>query len=69
MSTHATDARSISPTYPYSVPELADMLNTGPRSVYGAIRSKRLRAATIDDRGDLRILGAWALEYLESLAK
>ena len=69
MQTSITDARSITATRPYSVPELAEMWATGPRSVYRAIKAGNLRAARINDRGDLRVLGSWALEYLESLAK
>ena len=69
-TTHTTtDAGSISATRPYSVQEIAKALNAGPRSVYQAIKEGKLRAARINDRGDLRVLGSWALDYLESIAK
>jgi hypothetical protein len=47
-----------------TVPGLAKALKCGPRSVYQAIRSGDLRAAPINDRGDLRIAKAWALDWV-----
>ena len=55
--------------HPYSVPGLARVMDSGTRNIYGAIRARKLKAAKINDRGDLRIMGSWALAYLESLAK
>src|SRR5262245_50291451 len=64
-----TDARSICATRAYTVPELADMWKAGERRLCREIKRGKLRAARFNDRGDWRVLGSWALEYLESLAK
>ena len=64
-----TDARSICATRAYSIPELAAAWETGRRPLYLAIRNGHLRAAQLNDRGDLRVLGAWALAYLEARAE
>jgi hypothetical protein len=64
---HASaDTRALTLTRAYSVGELAAALDTGRRPLYRAIRAGRLRAAQLNDRGDLRVLGAWALDYLEA---
>jgi hypothetical protein len=68
MTNTSTDARSISATKAYRIPELAQVLDSGVRGIYAAIRTGKLRAAKINDRGDLRVLGSWALEYLEEMA-
>lgn len=67
-ATPTDSARSLSEARAYSVPELAKVLHVGTRPIYRAIRDKRLRAAVLNDRGDLRVLGTWALAYLESCA-
>ena len=56
----------IDPEAVYSPRELARAMGTGPQSIYRPIRQGRLRAAILNDRGDLRVLGAWALEYLNA---
>lgn len=63
---HEPNARTLTANRTYSVGELATALRTGTRPLYRAIRTGRLRAAQINDRGDLRVLGAWALNYLEA---
>jgi hypothetical protein len=68
MQTSMKDARSISPMRAYKVAEIADCQQSGTAQVYADIKAGRLRAAKLNDRGDLRILGAWYIEYLESRA-
>lgn len=64
----ATRLNSIDPEGVYSPRELARVMGTGTQSVYRPIREGRLRAARLNARGDLRIIGAWALSYLETCA-
>ena len=51
-----------------SAAEVAEVLGIGPRAVYDAVAAKRLKAAPMNERGDLRVLGLWIVEFLESLA-
>jgi len=51
-----------------TVLEAADILNIGKRSVFRAIKRKELRAARINERGDLRIARAWLIDWLERRA-
>lgn len=46
----------------------ARLLNVGRRFLYRAIRDGKLRAAPINDRGDLRLKREWLAAYLERLA-
>lgn len=62
------DARSLSANRAYSVPELAEKWDVGARPLYREIREGRLKAAPLNGRGDLRVLGQWALDYLETRA-
>lgn len=64
--TKAQTDRQILAERAYSIGELAAALQTGRRPLYRAVRRGELRAASVNDRGDLRVLGAWALRYLES---
>jgi excisionase family DNA binding protein len=48
-----------------TVPEAAEQLRVGPRSVYRAIQGGDLRAARVNERGDLRIARAWLQEFCE----
>jgi excisionase family DNA binding protein len=52
----------------FTVPEIAATLRTGRRSVYQAIQSGELRAARVNERGDLRIARAWLLDWCERRA-
>jgi hypothetical protein len=52
----------------YAPREIAKAIKGGPRPVYRAIRTGELRAAKINQRGDLRSLGAWALDWMERRA-
>jgi hypothetical protein len=60
---HGIDAETF-----YTVPRLADALDSGTRPIYEAIRLGDLKATSINDRGDLRILGAWAIAWLDRRA-
>lgn len=60
---HTIDPRGV-----YSPQDLARITGTGLQSWYRPIRRGALKASRINDRGDLRVLGAWALDYLEQLA-
>jgi hypothetical protein len=53
----------------YSPKQLAKVLGVGPQSIFRPIQRGELRAAKLNDRGDLRILGAWAIAWLESKAE
>lgn len=64
----AVRLNSIDPDGVYSPRELARAMGTGTQSVYRPIREGKLRAAKLNDRGDLRVLGRWAIAYLESRA-
>ena len=41
----------------------------GPRPIYHAVKTGKLRAAAINARGDLRFRRSWLLAWLDSLAK
>lgn len=58
-------ADAIEPTAVYRPKEIAEKLDSGPGTVYTAIRKGDLPAAEINSRGDLRVLGRDALEWLE----
>jgi hypothetical protein len=60
----------LDPDTPYSIRQLARALGQGRGTapLYRAIRRGHLRAATLNDRGDLLVMGRWALDWLESLA-
>lgn len=67
-----SEARSIGAfvaDQPYTAREIARGMHCGLGQVHRAVRARQLRAAKLNARGDLRILGSWALEYLETLAK
>jgi excisionase family DNA binding protein len=51
-----------------TVPEAAATLRTGRRSVYRAIDRGELRAAKINERGDLRIARVWLMDWCERRA-
>jgi hypothetical protein len=58
-------ARSrIDPDAWYPMKTLIATLNTGPRTVYRAVQRGELRAARVNDRGDYRVLGQWAINWL-----
>lgn len=59
----------IDPAGVYPVKELARIQRSGAMPIRRAIRSGRLRAAVINDRGDQRILGQWFLDYLAACAQ
>lgn len=61
--------RGIYPERTYSIGELALALDTGRRPLYRAVKKGDLRAAAVNDRGDLRILGSWALAFLDGRAQ
>jgi len=48
----------------HTVKGLAALLNCGTRPIYRAIQTGELRAAVINQRGDVRIADAWAREWL-----
>ena len=52
----------------YSAHDVARLTGTGVQSVYRPIRRGQLRAARVNERGDLRIRGEWLLTYLDALA-
>lgn len=62
------EQRRIVPDITYSVGEVAKLLGSGRRPVYKAVRDGELRAAQINDRGDLRILGQWVLDFVDEKA-
>jgi excisionase family DNA binding protein len=66
MST--TTRASSAPSDFLTVHQAARELHSGPRTIYRAVRDGRLRAAKLNDRGDLRILRAWLVAYVEALA-
>jgi excisionase family DNA binding protein len=49
--------------------EAAQEHNVGPRTIYNAIRRGELRAAPVNQRGDLRIKRAWLDDWLERKAR
>jgi excisionase family DNA binding protein len=51
-----------------SVPDIANELDSGERPIYRAIKNNELRAAKINDRGDLRVSRAWLEDWLERRA-
>jgi hypothetical protein len=58
----------------FSVPGAAQWLSdehhtVGPRTIYAAIRDGKLKAAPINERGDLRIHRSWLLDWLERRAE
>ncbi len=53
----------------YTAAEVAGLLRCSKGFVYTEIRTGKLRAAKLNDRGDLRVLGAWVIQYLEALAQ
>jgi hypothetical protein len=69
MSEPNTTPNVIDPAGVYSVRELARIQRTGAMSIRRPIRSGRLRAAVVNDRGDQRILGQWFLDYLAACAQ
>jgi excisionase family DNA binding protein len=48
-----------------TVPEVATELRIGPRSVYNAISRGELRAARVNERGDLRVARGWLRDYCD----
>ena len=63
------EVQAIDPNAAYSAKQLAETLNMGTQTIFRDVKSKKLRAAKLNDRGDLRILGAWALAWLEAKAE
>jgi excisionase family DNA binding protein len=51
-----------------TVPEIARELRIGTRSVYRAIHRRELRAAAINERGDLRVSRDWLTDWVERRA-
>jgi excisionase family DNA binding protein len=51
-----------------TVAEAATRAKAGKRSIYAAVKAGELRAAPINERGDLRIADAWIDAWLERLA-
>ena len=51
-----------------SVSDAAKRLQVGRRVIYKAIQEKKLRAAAVNDRGDLRLAAAWLDAFVEKLA-
>ena len=51
-----------------TVSEAAARAKAGKRSIYAAVRTGELRAAPINERGDLRIADAWLDAWLEQRA-
>lgn len=51
-----------------TVPEVAATLRVGRRSVYRAINEGALRAAAVNERGDLRIARGWLMDWCERRA-
>jgi excisionase family DNA binding protein len=49
--------------------QAAKYANVGSKTIYGAVRAKRLRAARIGGRRELRFLAAWVHEWLEATAE
>lgn len=58
----------IDPDVWYSAAEAAAALSCHPRSVQRARLRNELRGTPINDRGDLRFLGRWLLDWLERRA-
>jgi excisionase family DNA binding protein len=52
----------------FTVHEAAAQIKGGKRSLYRAIVRGDLRAARINERGDLRIARAWLFDWLERRA-
>ena len=50
----------------YTPGQAAALANVGPQTIYKAVRAKQLRAARIGGRREIRILGRWLQEWLES---
>ncbi len=63
-----TNARSITATKPYSVRELAKALKCGRAHLYKQIDQGSLRAMRLNDRGEYRVMGSWALDWMERAA-
>jgi len=51
-----------------TVKQAAQVAQVGPKTIYRAIRSKRLRAAVISGRRDYRVHVDWISAWLESSA-
>jgi excisionase family DNA binding protein len=51
------------------VRQRAEELGISPRSIYRAIRRGELRAAPVNQRGDLLIHDDWILQWLEARAE
>lgn len=51
-----------------TIPEAAALLRTGKRSLYRAVKRGDLRAAEVNERGDLRIARTWLTDWLERRA-
>lgn len=49
----------------YRIPELAGRLSTGRRTLDAAINRGDLKAVSLNRRGDRRVLGEWAVQWLE----
>lgn len=48
--------------------QAAKRANVGPEFIYKEVRAKRLRAARIGGRRELRFLAAWVDDWLEATA-
>lgn len=51
-----------------TVGEAAARAKAGKRSIYTAVRLGELKAAPINDRGDLRIAESWVDDWLQARA-
>jgi excisionase family DNA binding protein len=51
-----------------TVPGVAREIHSSTRSVYRAIKRGKLKAARINDRGDLRIYRSWVEEWMHERA-
>jgi excisionase family DNA binding protein len=65
MMSHLIQENTEQPADWLTVPELAGWFRVGKRSVFRAISRGDLRAARVNERGDLRISRAWALDWVE----
>ena len=51
-----------------TVEEACDRARCGRKAIYSAVKSKRLKAARINERGDLRFDPGWVDKWVEDCA-
>lgn len=68
MSMPDSGMASVQPTTWLTVEDVGTLVRCGPKVIYRAVRTRRLRAARLNLRGDYRFKPEWVDAWLETIA-